>query len=173
MADAPAPAPAIFRLSRTKPMQSLLLGAAVLVVVSIWMLIEHGRAGLFGVALALGLFALWNHQTARERAEAEADRAPKLTVAADGLTIPDQFSEPVPWPEIESLSLYSGKSSAFLGLRVAAPERFGFVPHAGQAFARLLGDRSIAFDYAGLDCDRAALRAALLRHAPARLTKGL
>lgn len=174
MAGAPSPRPAVFRLSRDKPMKRLLLGLVALVGAMLWLLIEHGWRGFFlMLGVSLMIFAFWRWTASRDQEAAETDRAPKLIVDAEGIAIPDLFRGPVPWTAIDRLTMYRGRRGDYLALAMDAPEQHGYAPDAGDSFRRMFGDRSVQFDYSPLDCDKAKLVAALKRHAPPRLTDGL
>lgn len=174
MSESPAPDAISFRLSRDKPMKNLVLSVVVLVGVAIWVAIERdGEGFLMFLGIGLVLFAYWHWQSSREQAAADFDRTPKLVIDAEGLTIPDRFTTKAPWTSIQSLSLTGDKHGDYVALVVDDPERFGFEPHAGTRLARMIGDHTIHFDYAPLECDTAQLREALLRHAPARLADRL
>jgi hypothetical protein len=154
-------------------MKGLLLGVLAMVGCGVWIYIERAGDGLLVIGFFLLIFAFWHWQATRDQARAEVDREPKLLLDAEGVTIPDLFSTRAPWSAIDAISLYSSKHGSYLSLRMERPEDYGFEPHAGQTFARMLGDRTLEFDYHPLDCDKATLVAALKRHAPDRLTEKL
>jgi hypothetical protein len=171
--DAPPADATAFHLSQDKPMAGLVGGVVALFVVGLWIWIERGGDGLFIVGAGLLVFAYWHWRTTRDQQRAEVDREARLILDAEGVTIPDLFSERVPWWAIDAIDLYSMENRDYLSLRLERPQDYGFEPHAGQRFARMLGDRAIGFDYESLDCDRTRLVAALKRHAPERLTEKL
>ncbi|MBL8588328.1 MAG: hypothetical protein JNK46_07350 [Methylobacteriaceae bacterium] len=173
MTEALAPDAIAFRLSRDKPMKGLLLGVLAMVGVGVWIFIERGGDGLLIIGFFLIVFAFWHWQASRDQEIADVDREPRLILDAEGVTIPQMFTMRAPWSAIDGLSLYGSKHGEYLSLRMERPEDYGFEPHAGQKFARMLGDRTLDFDYHPLDCDKAQLVAALKRYAPPHLTEKL
>lgn len=165
--DVPA-APAVFRLDPDKPMKWLVAGVLMLVVGAVLIFLQiEGRGAWAGVGMLLVLFGVWNWQASRNAARARADRAPKLIIDADGLTIPELFGRTVPWTAISSIDPAYGEQGDMLAFRVTEPGRY----ECRRLVWIARDDVSSTFDYRSLDGDSRAIRAALLRHAPERLTR--
>ena len=161
-------APDVFRLDPDKPMKWLFAGVLMLVVGAVLIFLQiGGRAAWAGVGMLLVLFGVWNWQASRNAARARADRAPKLIIDADGLTIPELFGRTIPWSAITRLDPAYGERGGMLAFHVTEPARFDCRRRAWIG----RDDVSSTFDYQALDGDSRAIRAALLRHAPERLTR--
>jgi hypothetical protein len=160
-------APDVFRLDPDKPAKWLFAGVLTLVVGAALIFAQiEGRAAWAGVGSLLVLFGVWNWQASRNAARARADRAPKLIIDPDGLTIPELFGRTVPWAAITRLDPAYGERGDMLAFHVTEPARFDCRRRAWIE----RDDVSSTFNCEALDGDSRAIRAALLRHAPRRLT---
>jgi hypothetical protein len=166
-----------FRLSGARSTRDLIAFAVIAAGVLAWswwtdadletrdLLIVAG-----GVLILLGLR---NWRAARLRARAAVDRAPRLSIGDDGVDMPDLFAERVPWTAVRKMSVFTTRGGgAYAAFHIVEPECHGFRPGPLARIENAIG-LGVRVNLSRLDGDRDAVRAALRRHAPARLTEKL
>lgn len=164
---------ATFRLCKDKPLRATWLAAFSFAVGALGVaFFEPDRAPL-AIGLGLVFFALFYWISARARARARADRAPKIVVDRDGLALPDIFPKPLPWAAIESLEIFRNRYGANLQLRVDSPRARGYAPRGLALLPWSFGVRSISVDIAALEGEDEDLASAIRRFAPAALHEAL
>ncbi|MBL8588329.1 MAG: hypothetical protein JNK46_07355 [Methylobacteriaceae bacterium] len=164
---APREEAAVFRLSprdaRTRIFGEILFAAA-LIGLSLW---HWSDTSLYIIGGVLIWFGLWHGFYQRRIAQAGVDRAPRLVIDAQGVSIPELFGARVPWASIAMIAVTNeDNSTRSLNLIVDDLARHGYTPRGFSRLASAFGRPHAIYDVTELGGD---IRAAIHRFAPERL----
>lgn len=164
---------AVFRLSRREPTELMWIEGlicAALIVAAWWFAIDDAPWITLG---AVAFFAVQFVRHGLAGAGAEADRSARLTIDAEGVTIPDIFAARVPWDAIEQISVAGHERREWLSMRVDDLSRYGYTARGVSRLASAFGRSCAAFDIERLEGSAESVRIAIRRFAPARLRETL